>query len=77
MFKVFAYVASGIVIGAGVFGFLAPRLMAETNTSNPSPQQNVAPYQAMTQFMNSPQGQEMYAECQSRMQQWSSSQTGK
>lgn len=73
MYKVFAYVASGIVLGAGVFGSLAPRILAGTSTASPpsSPSQLAAPpYQAMARHMNSPQGQQMYQQCLGYMQQW-------
>lgn len=55
MSKILGFLAAGVVIGAGSFGFLAPRIFAD---SNPAPQPNQA-YQQMSQFMNSTQGQAM------------------
>ena len=73
MSKILAIVASGLVV-VGTFGFIATRAMAD---SNPTSATTSVPYQAMTQYMNSPEGQQMYGECNSYMQQWGQGQTGK
>lgn len=64
MSKLLAFVAAGVVIGAGAFGFIAPHALAATHSSQPSNQV----YQQMQQFMNSQQGQEMYQQCNQYMQ---------
>ncbi|QQE78426.1 hypothetical protein [Alicyclobacillus sp. SO9] len=61
MSKALAFLAAGIVVGAGAFSLIAPRAFADTTSTS----SNSGFYQQMTQFMDSPQGQQMLQECNS------------